>query len=167
MPVSLSAFYSLRSSDHDFRLSDELSLSRFLNHSIAFELPAYLLLGHMFSTEYVATAVLMSDWGWSIFLDIIDAANPSYTSNTSRVTCGVPSRRGVRRARIINGPTDMELLLTFSEVVPRQPLIIFSPSVSTGKRGITHVRTPFRCFSDHADLHVDAGAYDDAGNTYV
>ena len=139
MPLSLSAYDSLRSSNQDFRLSDEHSLGRFLNLSIAFEYLAYLLLGHMFSMEYVATAVLVSAWGWSIFLDIIDAADPSDTSYTIRVMAGVPSRRGVRRARIIDGPTDMELLLTFSEAIHRQPQIIFSPGVRTGKRGITMI----------------------------
>ena len=132
MPLSLSAYHSAR---QEFR-GDQSALGKFLSLSVAFEYLTYLLLGHMFSKEYVADAVLVSAWGWSIFLDIIDAADPSDASSTIRVMRGVPSRRGVRRARIIDGPTDMTISLG---VVHENPRIIISPDVSTGKRGITMV----------------------------
>ena len=127
MPLSLSAYHSSRS---------WLQLGGIPSSSMAFEELAYLLLGHMFSTEYVANAVLISAWGWSIFFDIFDAADPSDASNTIRVMGGVPSRRGVRRARIIDGPTDITLSST---VVHKNPEVAFAPGVSTGKRGSTMV----------------------------
>lgn len=136
MPLSLSAYLSLCSSHQETRdLSREDDLDPLPDLSTSFENLAHLLLGHMFSTAYVENAILISAWGWSIFLDIIDTVDPSDASNTIRVMVGVPSRRGVRRARIIDGPTDM---CRFG-VVKIDPLITCSPGVSTGKRGITMV----------------------------
>ena len=135
MPLSLSAYYSLRGWHKTFPLH-ESSLDELLKLPRAFSCLAYLLLGNMFSDEYVANAVLISAWGWSIFFDIIDAADPCDTTDTIRVMGGVPSRRGVRRARIIDGPTDTTLSV---KVIDRNPEIAFVPGVSTGKRGITMV----------------------------
>ncbi len=140
MPLSLSTYYSLRISHPEIKdPTYEQSLDSLLNPSISFENLAHLLLGRMFSAEYVANAVLVSAWGWSIFLDIIDAADPSDASNNIRVMGGVPSRRGVRRARIIDGPTDVGVFPNFQKVVQKDPQITFSPGVRTGKRGITLV----------------------------
>lgn len=136
MPLSLSAYHSSRGWHKSGALRHEPSLDELLNLPHAFGYLAYLLLGHMFSTEYVANAVLISAWGWSIFFDIIDAADPCDATNTIRVMGGVPSRRGVRRARIIDGPTDTTLSV---KVVHKNPEITFAPGVSTGKRGITMV----------------------------
>lgn len=132
MPLSLSAYHS---SQQEFE-GGQFALGKFLNLSIAFEYLAYVLLGHMFSTEYVADAVLVSVWGWSIFFDIIDAADPGDASNIIRVIRGVPSRRGVRRARIIDGPTDKNLS---TKLVHEDPGITFPSGASTGKSGITMV----------------------------
>ena len=132
MPLSLSAYQTAR---QVFR-GGQSPHSKFLSLSVAFEYLAYLLLGHAFSKDYVADAVLFSAWGWSIFLDIIDAADPSDASSTIRVIRGVPSRRGVRRARIIDGPTDRNLS---TEVVHKHPTIRFPSGASTGKRGVTMV----------------------------
>ena len=129
MPLSLSAYHSPR---HEFR-GDQLAPDNFVKLSFVFEYLANLLLGHMYSAEYVANAVLISAWGWSIFFDIFNAEDPSETSNTIRVMIGAPSRRGVRRARIIDGPTDMDFV---GEVVYESPpTIMFAPGLSTGKRG--------------------------------
>ena len=135
MPLSLSAYHLYRGPDADVT-SNFFSRSEFLNPSMAFQFLAYLLSGHRLSKEYVADAVLISASGWSIFFDIFDVADPSDVSNTIRVMGGVPSRRGVRRARIIDGPTDNTLP---SKVVHNKPEIAFAPGVSTGKRGITMV----------------------------
>ena len=136
MPLSLSAYHSFRGPHKRYILAHELPLDELLNLPHAFEYLAYLLLGHMFSTEYVENAVLISAWGWSIFFDIIDAADPCDASNTIRVMGGVPSRRGVRRARIIDGPTDLNLSMN---IVHEDPIIKFPSGVSSGKRGITMV----------------------------
>ena len=140
MPLSLSAYRSLRSSHQEFSgPSYETFLDPLSNLSSSFENLAHLLLGHMFSTEYVAKAILVCAWGWSIFLDIIDAADPSDASNNIRVMAGVPSRGGVRRARVIDGPIDMGLLPAPSKVVKTDPQITFSSGVCTGERGPTIV----------------------------
>ena len=121
MPLSLNTLSSLRIEEHP-EINENLGLS--------FEKLAHVLLGHMSSTEYVANAVLVSAWGWSIFLDIIDAADPSDASYHIRVMGGVPSRRGVRRARIIDGPTDMD---------PNPSEIPYNRGMSSGERGIIMV----------------------------
>lgn len=87
----------------------------------------------------MANAILVSAWGWSIFLDIIDVADPGDASDNVRVMLGVPSRRGHRAARIIDGPTDMDLLPASSKVVKTDPQISFSSGVCTGDRGTTMV----------------------------
>ena len=51
-----------------------------------FETTCCLLLGHRYPLDYVRTAVLVSAWGWSVIH-------------------GCLSRRGLRRPRIIDGPT--------------------------------------------------------------
>ena len=61
MPLSLSAYLSLRSSHQEFRdLRRETCLNPLPNLSTSFESLARLLLGHMFSTEYVGNAMLVS-----------------------------------------------------------------------------------------------------------
>ena len=117
-------------------LSSRESSGESLNLPRSFQYLANLLVGQRFSEKYVEGAVLVSAWGWSIFFDIFDAADPSDVSNTLRVMRGVPSRRGVRRARIIDGPSDMGLV---SKVVHENPEISFALGVSSGKRGITMV----------------------------
>ena len=78
----------------------------------SFELLSLLLLGHNWYHDYDNPAVLWSAWGWSAFLDSIDDIDPFDVSiNTLRVMPGVPSRQGVRKNRIIDGPP---------KVVPRQ-----------------------------------------------
>ena len=140
MPLSMSAYRSLRSSQKESSgPSYEDSLDPLSNVSTAFEDLAHLLLGHMFSTKYVANAILVSAWGWSIFLDIIDAADPGDASHNIRVMSGVPSRRGVRAARIIDGPTDIDLLPASSRVIKTDSQITFSSGVCTGERGTTMV----------------------------
>ena len=135
MPLSLSAYHSRYWSQGDLH-NRRLNSGESLDLPISFEYLANLLLGHIFSEKYVEDAVLVSAWGWSIFFDIFDAADPSDVSNTLRVMRGVPSRRGVRRARIIDGPSDMRLV---SKAIFREPEISFAVGLSSGKRGITMV----------------------------
>ena len=98
---------------------------------------SHLLLGHMFSREYVNPAVLVSGWGWSIFFNSVDAVDPADISiNTMRVLCGVPTLRGFRRARIIDGPTGTRMSFTTAKTVNKDPGINFFPGVSTAKRGL-------------------------------
>ena len=133
MPLSLSAYHSHWGWGDASR---RLGFGESLDLPISFQYLANLLLGQVFSEKYVEDAVLVSAWGWSIFFDIFDAVDPSDVSNTLRVMRGVPSRRGVRRARIIDGPRDMELV---SKVVHEDPEIRFALGLSSAKRGITMV----------------------------
>ena len=96
-----------------------------------------LLLGSMFSNEYVDQSVLVSAWGWSIYFDSVDALDPADVSiSTMRVLCGVPSRRGLRRARIIDGPLDLySSSVSSGQRLGKELEIIFYPGVSTAKRG--------------------------------
>lgn len=67
-----------------------------------------LLLGHMYSDEYT-DAILISAWGWSVFLDCMDTNDPANVSiDKVRVVSGVPSRHGLRRSRIIDGPIEVQ-----------------------------------------------------------
>ncbi|CAD6593294.1 MAG: hypothetical protein ASARMPREDX12_007020 [Alectoria sarmentosa] len=77
-----------------------------LNLSKSFKILSYLLLGrHMCHDDYVKSSVLVSAWGWSVFLDSIDSVDPiDVPINTLRVLRGVPTRQGFRRSRIIDGP---------------------------------------------------------------
>ena len=139
MPLSMSAYRSLRSSQKESGGPSYEVVHPLSNVSTSFEDLAHLLLGHTFSTKYVANAILVSAWGWSIFLDIIDVADPGDASGSIRVMTGVPSRRGVRAARVIDGPTDRDLLPAPSKVIKTDPEITFSSGVCTGERGITMV----------------------------
>lgn len=100
----------------------------------AFKTLCRLLLGHCFSQEYIKPAVLVSSWGWSIFLDSIDATDPlSVSTETLQVMRGVPSRKGTRKARIIDGPMDDDCLWAGN---PRHDNgIQFLPGIETAKRG--------------------------------
>ena len=152
MPLSLSAYRSLIISKRDyggwnFRQLSKISSSQeyedcfeqLSDVSTSFENLAHLLLGHMYSKDYVANAILVSAWGWSIFLDIIDVADPGDASNNIRVMSGVPFRRGDRAARIIDGPTGKNLLPASSKVVKTDPQITFPSGICTGERGTTMV----------------------------
>ena len=96
---------------------------------------SHLLLGHCYTEDYVGSAVLISGWGWSIFFDTFDAVDPANVSqDTMRVMPGVPSRRGLRKARILDGPMDLGTSPNVNlagEEVPNS----FIPGISTAKRG--------------------------------
>ena len=79
----------------------------------SFEILSRLLSGYSYSQDYVKSAVLVSAWDWSIFFESVDARDPADVSvSTMRVLHGVPSRRGLRRTRIIDGPTELEMSFT-------------------------------------------------------
>lgn len=150
----LLAFARIRSLDNCETIPLSLNVHRGLNKNIhhveaevdgpdhcfglmhGFEILCRLLLGNSFSKEYTETAVLISSRGWSIVLDIIDAADLSDVSaGTFRVLQGVPSRRGIRKTRIIDGPTDTRLPLTKGQVLDTHHGINYFPGVGTAQRG--------------------------------
>ena len=94
----------------------------------------------MYSREYVGSAVLVSAWGWSIFFASVDAVDPADTStNLIRLARGVPSRRGLRKARIIDGPSELRMSHTLGETLMKEPQVVFFPGVSTAQKGIVQV----------------------------
>lgn len=97
---------------------------------------SHLLLGNCYTEDSVGSAVLISGWGWSIFFDTFDAIDPANVSqDTMRVMPGVPSRRGLRKARILDGPMDLgnspNGIMAWDGVVPTPE----RPGISTIKRG--------------------------------
>lgn len=109
--------------------------------SSTFEILSSLLLGHLYSKEYVKSAVLVSAWGWSIFFDSIDAIDPLDVSvDSMRVVCGVPTRQGRRKSRIIDGPTDCRRVILEEDIRPYENRRVrISPNVSTANRGLTWI----------------------------
>ena len=104
----------------------------------SFRILSFLLLGsHMSVDDYVEPAVLVSAWGWSVFFDSINSVDPSDVSvHTLRVVHGVPSRRGLRRTRIIDGPQSLlDVNLPSISTSGGRPLLV--RGTSTAKRGVT------------------------------
>ena len=114
----------------------------------SFETLSQLLLGNAYSYDYVKPAVLVSSWGWSVFLNSVDAVDPTDTSvNMIRVVCGVPTRRGVRARRVIDGYTGTRVSRTLATSINTDPEIKFFPGVSTAKRRSILVGHQFDAFT--------------------
>ena len=110
--------------------------SRIPDMLTCFDLLSRLLLGHCYTNDYIKPAFIVSAWGWSIFLDPVDAVDPvDVSTDIMRVMPGVPSRRGLRKARIIDGPTDLKLSSIAGKLLDPRLRITFFPGVSTAKRG--------------------------------
>ncbi|MCJ1376113.1 hypothetical protein MMC20_007353 [Loxospora ochrophaea] len=108
--------------------------------SSGFRLLSFLLIGRCFSDDYIQSAVLISAWGWSIFFNSIDALDPADVSTqTMRVQLGVPSRHGVRKARIVDYPPDFGLSSAMGEVINSKNGTTFFPGTSNARRGATMI----------------------------
>lgn len=136
LPISFRGFLELGTShEGDPKLSAS-SRNAPVDLMTSFDIMCHLLLGSLFSKEYIKPAVLVSAWGWSIFLDSVDASDPADVSLRSmRVLLGVPSRRGVRRTRIIDGPTSTLLSSSTPVKLCTVPNIVFYPGIGAAKRG--------------------------------
>jgi len=137
IPLSVHEFQRLPKTERGIdKLLSGAEGARHIDLIDSFELLSRLLLGHMYSADYVKPAVLISAWGWSVFLDAVDAIDPTDVStNSMRVVCGVPSRRGLRRTRIIDGPTELRMSFSTGETLSKSPQIIYFPGVSTAQKG--------------------------------
>jgi len=93
IPLSLRAYNGLsRKHCRNGELEDGSRIARSL--PISFKVLCDLLLGSSISKEYIASAVLISAWGWSIFFDAIDAIGPEDVDvRYMRVVLGVPISR--------------------------------------------------------------------------
>ena len=109
-PLSLSSFRSFgHIDDFGFNIDSDQQIEGFKVFGLiaSFSVLSRLLIGQVYSDDYSDSAVLISACGWSIFFDSVDAVDPSNVStDCMRVIRGVPSRNGLRKARIIDGPTD-------------------------------------------------------------
>ena len=112
----------------------------------SFKILAHYLLGQRCSDSFIEQALLVSDCGWSLFFDVIDATDPSDVSICNlRMLAGVPSvedasKNRVVKDRVLDGPAE----LNFSNLVPTilEPngmvdtsSVNFLSGVSTAKRG--------------------------------
>ena len=50
-----------------------------------------------------------------------------------RLLCGVPCRRGLRKARVIDGPVELRPPTTYGEVLIQKPKVVYFPGVSTAQ----------------------------------
>ncbi|KAI4212295.1 MAG: hypothetical protein LQ351_005008 [Letrouitia transgressa] len=99
------------------------------------------ILGHKYSDAYVEEAVLISEGGWSLFFDSLDATDPTDVSLCNlRLLRGVPSREGVRKERVLDGPTELQFSNSQSATFEvgkggDKSTIHFFPGISTSDRG--------------------------------
>ena len=135
LPLSLSVFRFFRRSDNDFkRLANTEDGIESFDSLKSFEIFSQLLVGSQ-SSHYALPAALVSAWGWSVFFDCMDAADPGdIPTSTFRVMCGVPTRGGLRRSRIIDGPNMGRAASLKREMISKDPPINFCPGISTAKR---------------------------------
>lgn len=131
MPLCLSSFREFGDIDDPGQESDgTIPTKGFEKFDLlaSFSVLTRLLLGKAYSDDYIKNAVLISAWGWSIYFDSVAADDPIDVSvNSMRVVCGLPSRSGLRKARIIDGPT--ERLYTKED-----DLISICPGMARAKR---------------------------------
>ena len=137
MPLSLYEHQRLQKADHGIdKITTNSTSTRSLNLIGSFGILSRLLLGHMYSEDYVKNAILVSAWGWSIFFESIDAIDPADVSiDTMRVMCGVPTRRSLRKTRIIDGPTQIRMSFTTGETLRKDPHITYFPGVGSATKG--------------------------------
>lgn len=113
MPLALNAVHMI--SNNEITETDHKNPRNFFGLLESFETLSLMLLHcHIRHENYIKRAFLVSAWGWSVFLDSIDSIDPSDVSiDTLRVLRGVPSRRGIRKTRIIDGPQETSLTKHF------------------------------------------------------
>ena len=118
----------------------------FPNITESFDILAHYLLGQRYSNSFVEQALLVSDCGWSIFFDAIDATDPSDVSLCNlRMLVGVPSVEDaagnrVVKERVLDGPTELSFSHSDSTVLKADggsntSSVNIFPGVSTAKRG--------------------------------
>ena len=82
----------------------------------SFEVLSRFLQGPNFSREMDDRTVLVTACGWSLYFNSINCSDPAELFvSTLRIVFGIPARNGVRKTRIIDGPS--ELLFSPSEAL--------------------------------------------------
>ena len=136
LPLSLPAFENLDERHHGIKKTTKAKdqIEPIMTIPTSFHILCRLMLGHSFSEDYIEHAVLVSAWGWSTFFGSIDALDPADASACDiRLLQGVPTRKGLRRTRVIDGPTSLMRSLT-GQIICQEPQVVYFPGVSTSKR---------------------------------
>ena len=143
VPFSIKVFKTRLNSETNF--AGTLGI-KFPNITESFEILAHYLLGQRYSASFIEQALLVSECGWSIFFDAIDATDPSDVSICNlRILAGVPSvedvsKNKIVKDRVLDGPTELSFSHSDSTILKADWLSIsssvkFSPGISTAKRG--------------------------------
>jgi hypothetical protein len=137
-PLSLYAFRDFKKDDHGISRSGNSFAGPLPNILLSYDLLARLLLGSRHSTGFMESSCLVSAYGWSLFFDIFDAADPAdITTGLLHLAMGVPTRTDCRKDRIIDGPTNFRGTSTKGVVLNSKcPRIEFWPGVWSGRVGI-------------------------------
>ena len=104
----------------------------------SFDILSRFLQGPVFSEVMNKRTVLVSACGWSLYFGSINSADPADVSvSTLRIVYGVPTRHGVRKTRIIDGPTELLFSPSESLLLKTQwkTCVDFYPGVSMASRG--------------------------------
>ena len=135
LPLSLPAFERLDQTHHGIKKSIKDQKVPVMTIPTSFHILCRLMLGASFAESYIEHAVLVSAWGWSTFFGTIDALDPADESAYEiRVLQGVPARKGLRRSRIIDGPTNF-IRSSTGQTICNKPQVVYFPGVSTSRRG--------------------------------
>ena len=143
VPFSIKVFKTRLNSETNYT---GMLRMKFPNITESFEILAHYLLGQRYSDSFIEQALLVSECGWSIFFDAIDATDPSDVSICNlRMLAGVPSvedasKNRVVKDRVLDGPTELSFSHSDSTILKADWLSItssvnFFPGVSTAKRG--------------------------------
>lgn len=133
LPLSLTAFWDLSKEDFGASFIGGEFVGKIPDTLVSFDIISRLVLGHQYSKESVSNSVLISSWGWSVFLDSFDALDPeNIRPGVIHVRLGVPSRRGERKTRIVDGPTEVPII--YGNVLDESEIpITFWSGVFAGK----------------------------------
>jgi hypothetical protein len=137
IPLSLKAFSKIDGHKHPLGKQKTHDIGTIPDTMDCFDIISQLLLGSQYSADYVANSVLVSAQGWSIYLYSLTAVDVSDISpGVIHVSLGVPSRNGERKARIVDGPTDVPM--AYGEVLDDTEIpIVFWPGISTSRLSAT------------------------------
>jgi hypothetical protein len=135
VPLSLTAFRDFKKDDHGISRSGSSFTGPLPDILLSYDLLARLLLGRRYSMEFMQRSCLVSAYGWSLFFDSFDAADPAdITTGLLHLALGVPTRIGCRKDRIIDGPTNIRLTSSDGVVLnSKRPRIEFWPGVWSGR----------------------------------
>lgn len=143
VPLSIKVYQKMLKSE---KSSSDVFDMEFPDITKSFEILAHYLLGQRYSDGFIEQALLVSDCGWSLFFDAVDATDPSDVSLCNlRMLAGAPSvedasKDRVVKDKILDGPTELSFSYSDFTVLKADwfsntSLVNFFPGVSTAKRG--------------------------------